>query len=65
MIIKINVYLIDAVIDRESKKLEDSFLGSLSLLNQEKEKYKYLNQVLYGINTKKYKKFWYADLTNK
>lgn len=53
MIIKINVYSIDTVIDRESKELKDDFLGSLSILNQEKEKYKYLNQLLYGINIKK------------
>lgn len=53
MIIKINVYLIDTVIDRESKELKDDFLGSLSLLNAEKEKYKYLNQVLYNLNIKK------------
>lgn len=53
MTIKINLYLIDAVIDNESKELKDNFLGSLSLLNKERDKYKYLNQVLYNLNIKK------------
>lgn len=47
MNIKINVYSIDVAIDKESKELKDDFLGSLSLLNTEKEKYKYLSNILY------------------